>query len=80
MATSTARNGPRVAAFHDSILHRRASSPGAHEAPLRNEQDETQSPVPANGGHEPWLAGRLLLAIAVCLLIIGAAIAYERFG
>lgn len=46
----------------------------------RNEQDTPQTPAPANGGHDPWLAGRLLLAVAVCLLIIGAAIAYEKFG
>lgn len=47
---------------------------------LRNERDETTSPVPTDGGTEQWQVGRLILAVAVCLLIIGAAIAYEKFG
>ncbi|WP_375771121.1 hypothetical protein NR798_09535 [Archangium gephyra] len=47
---------------------------------MRNEQDTTQSPVPTSGGHDPSLAWRLILAIAVCVLIIGGAIAYEKLG
>ncbi|WP_160174681.1 hypothetical protein [Archangium violaceum] len=48
---------------------------------MRDEQNETTtSPVPANAGHPPWQVGRLLLAAVVSLLIIGAAIAFERFG
>ena len=48
---------------------------------LRNEQNETTTtPLPENAGHAAWEMGRLLLAAAVILLIIGAAIAFERFG
>ncbi|HEX5750211.1 MAG TPA: hypothetical protein VFZ09_28530 [Archangium sp.] len=48
---------------------------------MRNEQNETTtSPVSTNEGHAHWQVGRLILAVAVCLLIIGAAIAFERFG
>lgn len=47
---------------------------------MRNEQNETTSPVSSNEGHAHWQVGRLILAVAVCLLIIGAAIAFERFG
>jgi hypothetical protein len=30
--------------------------------------------------YERWQTGRLVLALLVCLLIIGAAVAFDRFG
>ncbi|MCY1074972.1 hypothetical protein [Archangium lansingense] len=47
---------------------------------MHNEQNDTKTPVPANGGHDSGLAGRLILALVVCLIIVGAAIAYDKFG
>lgn len=54
---------------------------------MREEQNPTSSPPSAQHPtpapvveHERWQTGRLLVAVLVCIFIIGAAMAYEALG
>lgn len=50
---------------------------------LRNEHElskSPESPSPAPVEATSWQTSRLLLAVIVCAVIIGAAIAYEALG
>ncbi|QRN95521.1 hypothetical protein JRI60_41740 [Archangium violaceum] len=49
-------------------------------APLESPSPTTpEAPVPSEF-HAPWQTSRLILALIVCLGIIFAAVAYEKFG
>jgi hypothetical protein len=50
-----------------------------HQDPVRSESPDTPTEgTPAEHVHWQWT--RLIVSLLVCLLIIGAAVAYEKFG
>lgn len=49
-------------------------------APIESPSQTTPAQPPVNTDYGRWDMTRLIVALVVCALIVGAAVAYDQFG